>query len=207
MRPVRLEVWSDYLCPWCYNAAHRLERLDEEYGSDLELEWKSYLLRPRPEERDLHKFVRYTQSWLRPASEADAPVFRVWESTEGPPSHSVPPHVVAKAAARLDGEAFRSLHRALLAAYFEKNRDITATPVLRDLWAGAGLAADAFDEAVSDASLLDDVVRQHREAQERGMTGVPSVGVRGHDGFVMGAQPLDVYRRWIDRLLDGVLDA
>ena len=68
MKPVRLEVWSDYLCPWCYNAAHRLEQLDAEYASDLELEWKSYLLRPTPGERDLHEFVRYTQSWLRPAS-------------------------------------------------------------------------------------------------------------------------------------------
>jgi predicted DsbA family dithiol-disulfide isomerase len=206
MRPVRLEVWSDYLCPWCYNAAHRLHRLDQEYGDDLELEWKTYLLRPRPEERELLAFVRYTQSWLRPASEEDAPTFRVWESSEGPPSHSVPPHLVAKAARRLDPARFEELHTSLLRAYFEDNRDITSTPVLRDLWEAAGLPGEQFTGAVSDASLLDEVVTEHRQAAERGMTGVPAVGVLGHEGFVMGAQPMDVYRRWIDRLLAGVLD-
>ena len=70
MDPVRLTVYSDYLCPWCYNAAHRLERLEEEMEGHLELAWRAYLLRPRPEPgRDLHEFVRYTQSWLRPAAE------------------------------------------------------------------------------------------------------------------------------------------
>ena len=84
MTPVRLEVFSDYLCPWCHLASHRLALLERELPGALELTWRSYLLRPQPEPgRDLLKFVRYTQSWLRPAAEPDAPRFRVWESGEG----------------------------------------------------------------------------------------------------------------------------
>src|SRR5262249_20962277 len=41
--PVRLIVWSDYLCPWCYVAATRLHRLGEEFGDQIHLEWRSYL--------------------------------------------------------------------------------------------------------------------------------------------------------------------
>ncbi len=205
MDPVRLEVWSDYLCPWCYVTAYRLERVREEVGPHLELTWRSYLLRPRPGGRELLDFVRYTQSWMRPAGEPDAPKLRVWESTEGPPSHSVPPHVVAKAAERIDPEAFERLHRGLLRAYFEESRDITAEDNLRGLWADAGLDPGDFEQT-RDPARVAETLEDHRAAVERGMTGVPTVAVAGHDGFVMGAQPLESYRRWVERLRGGVLD-
>ena len=46
--PARLTVWSDYLCPWCFNAAVRLEKIEEEFAGDVEIEWRTYLLRPHP---------------------------------------------------------------------------------------------------------------------------------------------------------------
>jgi predicted DsbA family dithiol-disulfide isomerase len=205
-QPVRLVVYSDYLCPWCYLAEHRLEQLRAEAGGALELEWRSFLLRPRPEPgRDLLKFVRYTQSWLRPASEPDAPVFRVWESTEGPPSHSVPAHLAAKAAAALGPDAFAALHGRLLRAYFEESRDISAAATLRALWAEAGLPEAAF-ASVGDERHLAETLAEHDEAISLGITGVPAVRVAGTDAFVLGAQPLATYRRWLERLRAGVLD-
>ncbi len=204
--PVRLIVYSDYLCPWCYLAEHRLEKLRDEVGPALELEWRSFLLRPRPEPgRDLLRFVRYTQSWLRPAAEPDAPVFRVWESTEGPPTHSVPAHLVAKAAAGLGAEAFAALHPRLLRAYFEQSRDISRLDTLRAIWSEASLPEAAF-EVCSEAALLERTLAEHNEAASLGITGVPAVRVAGTDAFVTGAQPLETYRRWIGRLRAGVLD-
>ena len=205
MKPVVLEVWSDYLCPWCHLADHRLGLLKQEFGPDLELEFKSYLLRPRPEERTLEKFMRYTQSWMRPAGEPDAPKFQVWETSEGPPSHSVPAHLVAKAAERLGEEAFGQIHQRLLIAYFEDNRDISNVETLKAIWAEAGLPPDDF-AASGEPELLRATTEQHNEALELGITGVPSVRVKGTDAFVSGAQPLETYRRWIDRLMEGVLD-
>ena len=206
MEHVRLIVYSDYLCPWCYLAEHRLEQLKAELGDVVELEWKSFLLRPRPEPgRDLERFVRYTQSWLRPAAEPDAPVFRVWESTEGPPTHSVPAHLVAKAAAALGPEAFAALHRRLLRAYFEQSRDISRVDTLRALWSEAQLPEAGF-AACSAPALLEQTLAEHNEAVSLGITGVPALRVAGTDAFVTGAQPLASYRRWIDRLRAGVLD-
>ena len=145
MERVELIVYSDYLCPWCYLAEHRLGLLQRELGDALGLEWRSFLLRPRPEPgRELEKFMRYTQSWLRPAAEPDAPVFRVWESSEGPPSHSVPAHLAAKAAAALGPDAFAALHARLLRAYFEQSRDVSATETLHALWGEAGLPEASF---------------------------------------------------------------
>lgn len=205
MDPVRLVVYSDYLCPWCYNAAHRLARLREELGDHLELEWRSFLLRPAPASRELLDFVRYTRSWLRPASEPDAPRFHTWESGEGPPSHSVPPHLVAKAAARLGEAAFEDVHARLLRAYFGESRDITSRDVLRGIWEEAGLPLRDL-EAADAPETRQRVLAEHREAVERGITGVPTTAVAGTDAAVVGAQPLAVYRRWVDRLRAGVLD-
>jgi predicted DsbA family dithiol-disulfide isomerase len=206
MKPVELVVYSDYLCPWCHLAAHRLAKLQAELGDALSLEWRSFLLRPRPEPaRDLERFVRYTQSWLRPAAEPDAPRFRVWESTEGPPSHSLPPHLVAKAAAELGAAAFAAVHERLLRGYFEENRDVSRAETLAAIWAEAGLPPERFARSAA-SELVERVVAEHREATELGVTGVPAVRVAGTDAFVVGAQPLAVYRRWVERLRGGVLE-
>jgi predicted DsbA family dithiol-disulfide isomerase len=196
--PVRLEVWSDYLCPWCHLGAHRLALLEAEGG--VELCFRSFLLRPHPRaDRDLHAFVRYTQSWTRPAAEPDAPAFRVWETSEGPPSHSVPPHLVAKAARALHPQRARALHERLLRAYFAENRDISREVVLRELWVEVGFVEADFASA-SDPAVLRETIDDHNQAVELGITGVPAVRAAGSDAFVLGAQPLAVYRRWVSRL-------
>jgi predicted DsbA family dithiol-disulfide isomerase len=204
--PVRLIVYSDYLCPWCYLAEHRLEQLKAELGARLQLEWRSFLLRPRPDAgRDLERFMRYTQSWLRPAAEPDAPVFRVWESSEGPPTHSVPAHLVAKAAAALGPAAFSALHGRLLRAYFEQSRDISGLSTLRAIWSEASLPEAGF-AASFEPRMLEQTLAEHNEAVSLGITGVPALRVAGTDAFVTGAQPLATYRRWVERLRAGVLD-
>jgi predicted DsbA family dithiol-disulfide isomerase len=180
--------------------------MEEEFGESLKVEWRSYLLRPRPaEKRDLGRFVRYTQSWLRPAAEPDAPSFQVWQSDDGPPSHSVPPHLVAKAAATLGDESFRAIHHRLLRAYFGESRDITAAATLRAIWKEAGLPESEFARSEAPA-LLTQTLEQHREALARGVTGVPATAVAGSDVYVVGAQSAELYRRWIERLRAGVLD-
>ncbi len=200
MEPIRLVVYSDYLCPWCYNAAVRLERLERESAGTVQLEWRSYLLRPTPRDgRDLGRFRDYTRSWLRPAAEPDSGAFRVWETDAGPPSHSVPAHLVAKAAARVGPEAFARVHARLLRAYFAENRDVSDRDTLHDLWRELGLPAVAFDR-VDDPELLREVVGQHQEALETGVTGVPAIRREGDDAVIVGAHPLALYQRWVARL-------
>lgn len=198
--PVRLVAYSDYLCPWCYNASVRLDRLVEEQP-DVQVEWRSYLLRPRPPTapRDLEAFRAYTDSWRRPAAEPDAGRFRVWQGDAGPPSHSVPAHLVAKAAAALGPEAFHRMHARLLRAYFEENRDISADATLRALWDELDLPADAFARR-GDPDLLRAVLAEHEEALRFGATGVPALRAEDSDAVVTGALPMATYRRFAERL-------
>jgi len=201
MTPLRLIAYSDYLCPWCFNAAVRLERLERAFGGSLEIEWRSFLLRPHARSgRSLDEFRAYTRSWLRPAQDGDGGTFRVWSTVAGPPTHSVPPHVFAKAAAELGTPAFREMHHRLLTAYFTDNRDITDRSTLAAIWAEAGLPTAELARA-DEPRIRERVLAEHNAAAELGITGVPAVYVSGQTAVVVGAQPYETYRRWLDRLL------
>ena len=201
MSRVALEVWSDYLCPWCNVAATRLRALETEFAGELALHWKSYLLRPAPEPgRDLEEFRRYTEGWKRAAEEEPTAEFCVWSTDEGPPSHSVPAHLVAKAAATFGPAEFERMHRALLHAYFVENRDISSARTLSALWSECGLPPAEL-ERVTDPELMNLIAAEHNEAIELGVGGVPAVRMLGNDVAITGAQPLEIYRRWVRRAL------
>ena len=203
---VTLFVWSDYLCPWCYNAALRLHRLDDAFGEKLNIEWRSYLLRPTARRRDLERFRKYTESWQRPASEPDGGAFTVWASDVGPPSHSVPAHQLAKAAARVSPEAFRAMHLRLMHAYFTENRDISDLDTQRALWEELLLPSEAF-ALRNDPAILAEIESEHRAAREAGATGVPAVQLEGNDAIVEGAHEYALYERWVTRILERGLPA
>jgi predicted DsbA family dithiol-disulfide isomerase len=179
-----------------------MRRLEEEFGEQLCLDWRSFLLRPRPRVRpaDLEKFRAYTESWRRPAADPDSGEFRVWQGDAGPPSHSIPPHLVAKAAAALGAEEFCRMRDRLFSAYFSENRDITDDATLRKLWAEVDLPTAEF-ERHRDPALLRETLMQYQEAQEVGATGVPAVMLEGNSAVIVGAHPLELYQRWVRRTL------
>ena len=54
---------------------------------------------------------------------------------------------------------------------------------------------------LDDPDRIQSVLEDHREALEYGATGVPGVRLRDNPAIVVGAQPVEVYRRWVDRQL------
>jgi len=125
----------------------------------------------------------------------------VWQSDEGPPSHSVPPHLVAKAAAALGRDAFERVHGALLRAYFEDNRDISSPATLLAIWLEQGLPEGEFARADGPA-LLRQVMDEHNQAIELGVGGVPAMQMDGDDAAITGAHPAELYRRWIAKRIE-----
>lgn len=205
MNAVRLVVYSDFLCPWCWNAATKLASVQEQLGANLEIEWRSYLLRPHAKRgdppRDLDAFRAYTQSWLRVAEDEPRAPFQPWASDAGPPSHSVPPHVVAKAAAALGDDEGRRMRERLFRAYFAESRDITDRATLRALWSEAQLPDAAF-ASCDDPEHARRVLADHEEARTLGATGVPAMRLADQDFVLVGAQPEAVVLRWLRRAIE-----
>ena len=124
----------------------------------------------------------------------------MWQGDAGPPSYSVPPHQVAKAAARLGADAFDRIHDRLLRAYFGESLDVTDPETLLALWREVGLPESEFATR-EDPALLEAILDEHNEAVEYGATGVPAMRMADNDVVIVGAQPEAVIRRWIERTL------
>jgi predicted DsbA family dithiol-disulfide isomerase len=180
----------------------RLAKIAEEFAGSCVIEWKAFLLRPYPQERSLEDFRKYTESWQRPAADAEAGRFTVWSTDEPPPSHSVPPAIAAKAAARQGPEAFARFHEALMENYFHRNHNITDPTNLIRIAGETGLDVPAFVEASSDPAVAREVVDEHNQAVSLGITGVPTVVVDDR-WRITGAQPREIYRRVVELRLAG----
>jgi predicted DsbA family dithiol-disulfide isomerase len=178
----------------------RLGRIQELYADAVSVSWRSFLLRPRPEPRTLEQFRRYTESWSRPASQADGGRFRAWSTDEPPPSHSLPPNIAVKAAARQGEGAFDRYHLALMDAYFWDNRCPTDASTLIDVARAVGLDVACFEADFHDVETARQVVSQYKDAIARGVGAVPTVAI-DDEWQIPGAQDLEFYRRLIDKRL------
>ena len=203
---IRLTVWSDFLCPWCYVGAFRMADLEARYGDGIDVQWRSHVLRPTPKERPLDRFREYTTLWSAPAGPgAYEPrcEFRTW-GDERPPTHSIPAAVAAKVFTELahepdQPERFRF---ALFRAYFTEHRTISEVDVLAAIAAECGIDAETFRGAMQPrgAELYERVVAEHNEGLELGAHAAPTVLI--NDTLpIPGAQDLDTYVRILDRML------
>jgi len=48
MSAARIDVWSDYVCPFCYLAEPTLQRIEQEFADAVEVVWRAFELRPEP---------------------------------------------------------------------------------------------------------------------------------------------------------------
>ena len=177
--------------------------LREEFGDQLTLEWRSFLLRPHPKaSRNLEKFKDYTKNWLHIAEDKPSGNFSVWATDERPPTHSIPPHLVAKAAAELGEEPFDVIHEALLRAYFTENRDISSEATLRSIWDECSLPRDDFERWTNPAHMKA-TIDEHNEALNCGANGAPAFRLAHINAAIVGAQPVAMLSRWITRAIDG----
>ena len=110
--PVRLDVFSDYLCPWCYNAAVRLRDVEQAYGDRVRLHWRTFPLIP---DRQLGRrtSARTREGRERAATEEPRAHFVVPDVDTPLPSSSVPALTAAKCVERQGEAVFQRFHDAL----------------------------------------------------------------------------------------------
>lgn len=204
---VRLRVWSDYVCPFCYLEQPVLERLAREYGDRLRIAWMAYELRPEPV----------------PTLDPNADYLRtVWDQAVYPMAADrglvlhLPPvqprsrraHVAA-AFARDQGR-FDAMHVRLFQAFFADGRDLNDPAVLVDVGAAAGLNPDQLKTALDSGPYIEQVRRDQAAAVALGIDAVPTVlvdvptaagvSVPAPAVRVRGAQPYERVRAAVEQV-------
>ncbi|MDQ3604618.1 MAG: DsbA family oxidoreductase [Gemmatimonadota bacterium] len=203
---VRITVWSDYVCPFCYLQEPVLERIRAEYGERVEVERRAFELRPDPVPTldPQGEYLRTT--WDR----AVYPMARQRGMTlRLPPVQPRSRNALEAAEFARDQGRFDEMHNALFRAFFEEGRDLNELDVLLDAGMSVGLDREQLRAALEEGRYTEKVLADERLAYELGVQAVPTMLVgRASDPLeaaeaLSGAQPYEYVRAAVERALQG----
>lgn len=199
---VEVDVWSDYVCPFCYLEMPELARVQERFGDTVAIRWRAFELRPDPVptlDPDGEYLHRVWGEAVHPMAAARGMVLRL------PPVQPRSRLAHEAAAFARDRDRFDAVHEALFRAFFQDGRDLAEVPVLKDVAAGAGLDPDALGAALAEGRYTAGVLAEEALARRLGLTGVPATVVgragaeEGERVLVSGAQPAEMLERAVRR--------
>jgi predicted DsbA family dithiol-disulfide isomerase len=199
--PIKVDIWSDIACPWCYIGKRTFEAGAAEAGVPVEVEYHSYELSPdTPVEFDGHHEQFLAQKMGVSPEQAKAMGERVtgiaasvglaYDYDALQTTNTVLGHqLIHYAKAR--GRQLEMKER-LLKAYFVEGRHVGRVEDLADL--GAELGFDRADvvRSLSADEYLADVRADVVQAGELGIRGVPFFVIDGKYG-VSGAQDASTF--------------
>lgn len=193
---------ADLVCPWCYIAFVRLQRMLAAGAG--ELTWHPFLLNPNLPARGVTR-IHYLERRFGSTAQAQGVHRRVTlaGAREGIPfafgAIRVQPSTVAAHAVVLAAAAHgRQVEAAaaLFQAFFAEGADIGDPALLANLARPLGLSEAEIAHAVSPAA-AQRILRAHEQAYGLGIAGVP-VCVMGEDHIIAGAQPPEVLAALLD---------
>ncbi|MBI3804120.1 MAG: DsbA family protein [Nitrospirae bacterium] len=184
---LRIDVWSDYVCPFCYLELPVLDRLQETFGDALQIRWRAFELRPEPVPTldPAGDYLRTT--WARSVYPmAEERGLRLRLPPVQPRSRKA---LEAAAHAAVEG-AFDPMHRAIFRAFFDEGRDIGQTEVFLDLADSVGLKREPLRSALEAGRHTDSVLQDQKRAEELGIAAVPTLLIRRAEVPLHEAIPL-----------------
>lgn len=189
-KSVRVDVWSDFVCPFCLIGSLRLDELAAKTA--IEPVWHAFMLRP-PGSPPMSDAKRAMIAEYTPKISAQIRNEFGLIVDRGPiGASSFAAHHALKHAER-HGKAI-AFNDALLRAYWLEGEDIADFEALRRLGATLDLG---FDDAVLEGREPDTaqaVNADLAQAEAFRIEGVPAF-IFGNRYFVSGAQPLDLLER------------
>ena len=199
---MRVDIWSDVICPWCYVGKARFEKALDSFAhrDEVEVVYHSFELDPSSPrgQRESNLAMLSTKFGKSPA-EALALDDQVGSlaRAEGlgfdsgrPVGNTFDVHRVLHLG--LDRGVQPALLGAVNEAYFAQARDVFDRDVLAEVAAGAGLDADEVGKVLDGEAYADEVRQDELQARQIGIGGVPFFVFDMALG-ASGAQPADLF--------------
>ena len=195
---LKVTVFSDYICPFCYIGDLRLSRLREHFN--LRVNWCAIEIHPetpaegRPIESlgydDERRQAMMTS--LNEMATAEGVVLKDREFT----TNSRLALLLAEAAKLQGREVFYRLHNALFEAFFVEGRNIGERAVPEALARKAGMSDDQIAAAWDDAASIEKLAQYRQAARDLSVRATPTffIGEQRLDGAVPYSQLLDAAR-------------
>ena len=203
---MRIEIWSDVVCPWCFIGKRRLERALDGFAhrDDVEIEYRSFELDPaapapateRMEDRLVSKYgggVENARQMMAHVTELAAVEGLEYHLDRTLRGNTFDAHRLLHLALHEAGPRVQvQLKESLMTAYFTHAEDITDHDVLRKVATGAGLDPSRVDAVLASHEYADAVRADVDQARAFGASGVPFFVV-DRKYAVSGAQPAELF--------------
>ncbi|OWP65017.1 disulfide bond formation protein DsbA [Hymenobacter amundsenii] len=206
---MKIEIWSDILCPFCYIGKRRLESALSTFGhaDQVQVHWRSFELDPQadptPGENQYVCLARKygnTEEWARQMSanmtQMAAEEGLAFDFDKLVPANSLDAHRLVHLAAR-HGRQDAAKER-LFKAYLEEGLDINDPTVLTRLGADLDLPAAEVTALLASREFEQQVRQDEYEAQQIGVRGVPYF-VFDDKYAVSGAQPTALFQEVLEK--------
>lgn len=194
--PIKVDIWSDVQCPWCYIGKRKFEAGVKEFGRPVEIEYHSFELAPDTpvDFEGTPKEYLAERKGLSP-EQVDVMLERVtgiaasvglnYDYDSIKQTNMIKAHELLHLA-KAHGKQIEMKER-LLKAYFEEGKHVGKIENLADLAAEVGLDRAEVVDALASETYLPAVKADMAQAQAYGISGVPFYVIDGKYG-ISGAQ-------------------
>lgn len=204
---IRIDVWSDYVCPFCYLELPVIRQLEERFRGQLMVVWRAFELRPDPKPTLDPSGEYLTTTWERsvyPMARQRGMDLRL------PPVQPRSRKALETALFANDRDRFSEMNEALFRAFFVQGRDIGDTGVLAAIAGEVGLNPDDLRQALAHNHYTAQVLDDQQLAHTLGITGVPMMVMRTSESPwedaipISGAVPYEKLEAAVSQLVAGL---
>ena len=208
---MKIDIYSDVACPWCYIGQARFERaIDAFAGAEhIEVRYRPYQLDPRAPMEAEPMYDYLARRFGAQARGMAAQVIGIAQGEgltmdyeRGLTVNTLNAHRLLSLVERERGaEAQRRLMRRLFDAHFAEGRDVGDPRVLAELAADVGLDQDATRNYLESDEGTREVREEIADAQRLGVNAVPTY-VFDDKYIVEGAQPTELFVQALQTIAD-----
>jgi predicted DsbA family dithiol-disulfide isomerase len=207
---MKVEIWSDIVCPFCYIGKRKFEKALDNFGQKdkVEIVWRSFQLDADLKQvpgQSVHEYLALRKGVSTEKGKemndymtaAAKEVGLAYDFDNAIINNTLNAHRLSHLAAKygLQNEA----EEALFAAYYTQGKDIGDIDVLTAIGVSVGLSATDIKSMFATDAFVDAVRKDQDTAQQVGVQGVPFY-VFNNKYAVSGAQPTEVFKQVLDKV-------
>jgi len=210
-QPVRIDVVSDVVCPWCFIGKRRLEKaIALNPDIPVEVHWRPYFLNDWIPREGISREQYLTTKFGSPerykgiaqrvsaAAASEGLTYAMDKISRQP--NTLDAHRLIRWAGDIGKAA--EMKQKLMDLYFTEGADLTDHAVLAKAAAAVGLDADTTRKALASDQDVAEIEREALSAKEAGIEGVPCF-ILGGKFAVSGAQAPEYLAEAISRVAQG----
>lgn len=209
---MKIEIWSDVMCPFCYIGKNNFEQALEKlpFKDEVEVEWKSFQLDPTLDPKETKNTIEYFREKKGfPEAQAQQMIGQVLQMGKGAGiefnfekaliTNTFLAHKLIHLAKKHNKAD--EMEEALFIAHFIDGKNVGDLDTLISLAESLGIDKEEAKQALTSEEFDYEINQDILEARNNGVSGVPFFVLNGKYA-VSGAQPVELFTNALQQTYD-----